>query len=533
MSERVFTKSYTYTTAGSGSETCDPPCSEANSEFPCGQECVDGGCVSIRRIPCTICPMGDGQNLDTHYWDITESVCLNSANQCCPVVPRVEGIPRPDRVINVPKNTTQFCRFYGNETSLTKTGEGKLVINERRPDTLGTIVCNGGTIIVASNEVFDDRSSGMPLPPPSPSEGWGNNPPGRPFVCGTIGTSTPTFNPPTIVISPKDNCNPLCVCTFGGLSLRGQNIQPDVNNYSYLSNELPEISGKLIISGSTQLVIKDGTYDKNEIRSYLSAGRNDGGWDGTVGITTDYSINDTKCLGYNINEVADCVVQFALPGDTNLDGVVDILDVSNIVASGKYNTESTNAEWIDGDFNYDGMVDILDVSLFLSEGLYDTGSYLPQNTSFKISWSPLLQSARSIDNQSLTVSTTDLTESLPYNIYGNTFQIKGQTYTTVGELSNSLDCHLKGGVFNVNAANPHDGACFGPATSARSGACCFSDINRCATIYDDLDSNGSIIKSASYKCATAGRGFWLGYNTSCEECVFHAGLPSNSKEFTT
>ncbi|MEI7863546.1 MAG: PEP-CTERM sorting domain-containing protein, partial [Planctomycetota bacterium] len=64
----------------------------------------------------------------------------------------------------------------------------------------------------------------------------------------------------------------------------------------------------------------------------------------------------------------------AAPGDTNLDWVVDVLDASNFLSFGKYNT-GLPATWLEGDFNYDGVVDVLDASDFFNTGLYNTGNY--------------------------------------------------------------------------------------------------------------------------------------------------------------
>jgi len=54
--------------------------------------------------------------------------------------------------------------------------------------------------------------------------------------------------------------------------------------------------------------------------------------------------------------------------------VVDILDVSNFVAAGKYGTIDP-ATWAEGDFNYDGVVDIQDVADFSATGLYGGANY--------------------------------------------------------------------------------------------------------------------------------------------------------------
>jgi hypothetical protein len=68
------------------------------------------------------------------------------------------------------------------------------------------------------------------------------------------------------------------------------------------------------------------------------------------------------------------IAAFAAPGDTNLDWVVDVLDASNFLSFGKYNT-GLPATWLEGDFNYDGIVDIQDAADFLGTGLYNTGNY--------------------------------------------------------------------------------------------------------------------------------------------------------------
>ena len=60
------------------------------------------------------------------------------------------------------------------------------------------------------------------------------------------------------------------------------------------------------------------------------------------------------------------------PGDSTLDGIVDILDAAAIVSSGRFDRPSA-ATWQQGDFNYDRIVDILDIADFVSTGLFDAG----------------------------------------------------------------------------------------------------------------------------------------------------------------
>jgi hypothetical protein len=65
---------------------------------------------------------------------------------------------------------------------------------------------------------------------------------------------------------------------------------------------------------------------------------------------------------------------YAAAGDTNLDWTIDILDIANVLGSGKINA-GVAATWAEGDFNYDGFADILDIADFISTGLFNTGSY--------------------------------------------------------------------------------------------------------------------------------------------------------------
>ena len=68
------------------------------------------------------------------------------------------------------------------------------------------------------------------------------------------------------------------------------------------------------------------------------------------------------------------VVTAALPGDANLDGAIDLLDVAALMAAGQFDSGAP-ATWADGDFNGDSHVDLLDVAELMTTGLYDAGGY--------------------------------------------------------------------------------------------------------------------------------------------------------------
>jgi hypothetical protein len=127
--------------------------------------------------------------------------------------------------------------------------------------------------------------------------------------------------------------------------------------------------------GTGKLAIAANGFTESDIRTKLIAGRNGGSWDGTNGITSTVAGGD-RAIGYRVvGGVME--VAFSAPGDSNLDGVLDILDLSEILSAGKFNT-GASANWTQGDTNYDGVFDIVDLADVLGTGLFNQGSYLTQ-----------------------------------------------------------------------------------------------------------------------------------------------------------
>jgi autotransporter-associated beta strand protein len=97
---------------------------------------------------------------------------------------------------------------------------------------------------------------------------------------------------------------------------------------------------------------------------------------GTSGIASSVSAaaDGAFTVGWRGNGDGSFTVGYAVPGDTNLDWSVDILDLADVIGSDKFSS-GLPASWAEGDFNYDGVVDILDIAGFVSTGAFNAGPY--------------------------------------------------------------------------------------------------------------------------------------------------------------
>jgi autotransporter-associated beta strand protein len=138
-------------------------------------------------------------------------------------------------------------------------------------------------------------------------------------------------------------------------------------------------AGGLVDVGTGSVTVAAGLSAAGMVTAILN-GRGDGTWNGTSGITSSAVAADVvasipRSIGWLDNGDGSVVFAYSAPGDTNIDGQVDILDGANFLAGGKFDS-GTPASWNEGDFGYDGLVDILDAADFLSTGLFDAGPYL-------------------------------------------------------------------------------------------------------------------------------------------------------------
>jgi autotransporter-associated beta strand protein len=142
-----------------------------------------------------------------------------------------------------------------------------------------------------------------------------------------------------------------------------------------------DLSGNGLVDLTTGFLTVAGGLSATELVTEILAGRGDGSWTGTSGITSstaaaEVALGMSRGVGWLDFGDGSLGISYAAPGDTNLDWQVDVLDAANVLTAGAFNSGDP-ATWSQGDFNYDGVVDVLDAADFITTGLYNVGVYNP------------------------------------------------------------------------------------------------------------------------------------------------------------
>ncbi len=160
----------------------------------------------------------------------------------------------------------------------------------------------------------------------------------------------------------------------------GATVTLDVHNAVVSVSGLSVASGGLIDVGYGRFAIAAGGYSLPIMFDLLQSGYASN-WTGATGLASRTAASVAGGgLGYIVAGNGSFTFGFAAAGDSNLDDVVDILDVSAMLASGTF-ASSESASWSEGDYNYDQVFDMLDVSDFLSTSLFNAGTYIPPQSS--------------------------------------------------------------------------------------------------------------------------------------------------------
>ncbi len=294
------------------------------------------------------------------------------------------GSTPTDIVIDVAAGTeTQAEAGYptiASATSVRKTGGGTLVFDAANAYT-GPTTVSAGTLEVANpgglantNVTVDTAATlavaaGTTLSSPSVIVDGGTLSAAALAVSGSGGIASLAINAGTLAGSPA-----VTVADGGLLSL----VQDARVSVAVGSLEVAESGGGRVDLGSGQIEIAAGGTTPEQLRADIIAGRNGGAWNGTAGITSAAAAaaGGSRAVGYLVSGDGSARVSFAAPGDTDLNGQVNVFDLIGIDSAGKFGNGQA-AVWSQGDFNYDGVANVFDLIGIDSSGAYGSGPYFP------------------------------------------------------------------------------------------------------------------------------------------------------------
>lgn len=289
-------------------------------------------------------------------------------------------MPVPAAVtINVAGGTTTQASaghpFLVNALSLTKTGAGTLVLDASNTFTSTTEV-RAGTLRLA-------KATGLQGSPTTVLAGAaldvvaGLTPrmPSLALAAGSMLSGSVTLGPTgigrlTAAAAANLTATTLAIVAGGSatvtgtgtLGLRGLAIDP---------------AGRLEI-GSARLRVDAGGFDPAAVRESLAAGAS-----GTAGITSAavasaVAMGQRRTIGWRVETDGALSLGFAAPGDVNLDGQVNLSDITLINNGGRFGQGSASgAVWYQGDFDHSGGVTLTDINLLNNANVFLQGPYLP------------------------------------------------------------------------------------------------------------------------------------------------------------
>ncbi|MBM4021472.1 MAG: hypothetical protein FJ284_04370 [Planctomycetes bacterium] len=264
------------------------------------------------------------------------------------------------------------------QNGLTKAGLGQLVLASDN-GLAGPTSVAAGTLEVASNNALAASpvtvaqgatlfvSPGTTMKSPAVTLAGGTLSANTLAVDGGSGIQVLTIDAGTLAAATA-----LTVGTGGSVDVaEGTRVVVGVDSLSVGS-------GGLIDLGAGGITVAAGGISATTLRQLILQGRGDGSWTGTEGITsaTAAAIAGTRSVGYRVEADGSAFVSFAAPGDVNLDGAVNSLDLVMISASGTFGT-GVPSVWSQGDVNYDGVTNTLDLVAISAAGVFGQGNYFP------------------------------------------------------------------------------------------------------------------------------------------------------------
>jgi len=267
--------------------------------------------------------------------------------------------------------------LFVSTTSLAKTGAGTLVL-DRANVFAGATTVHGGTLRIENSRALAgsavtvlggatlEVANGLAMAGPGIAVAGGTLVAGRLEIGGTAGCRVVTVNGGAVAAAPDLVINAGGIASFAGAT--------QAVALGSLAVDLSAGGGRLDI-GSARVDIARG-FSAADIVAGLTAGYDGGSWDGSTGIVSTTAANRLLSVGWRDDGNGSGSIALAYPGDCNLDGLFDMLDIVDFTSAGRFNSGEA-ATWSEGDFNYDGRVDLLDVAGAVSAGGYGAGAVTP------------------------------------------------------------------------------------------------------------------------------------------------------------
>jgi autotransporter-associated beta strand protein len=167
--------------------------------------------------------------------------------------------------------------------------------------------------------------------------------------------------------------------------LSGSHVTPLAGGTLTIASRLAATIGGLSPNAGGLTDVRDGSMTvasglaAADLVTALVAGRSGGSWAAASGIASsavaaDVAAGLPRAVGWLDNGDGSLTFAYSAVGDSNLDGLVDVVDAANMLTSGKFNSGGS-AVWTEGDFNYDGSFDVLDAADFIAAGSFNAGPY--------------------------------------------------------------------------------------------------------------------------------------------------------------
>ncbi|MGI9178417.1 MAG: DUF7594 domain-containing protein [Pirellulales bacterium] len=279
-------------------------------------------------------------------------------------------------------------------SSVTKTGSGTVIY-----DTLNTTT---GSTTIQAGTVRITHAGGLSASPTVVQVG------GRLLIDSGVTITSPsvtvqggTFSASTVLIGGANGIGRLALTsgTLAGspamtIAAGGQVVMSatTLQTVAVSSLSIDQASGGKLDLGLGRFVVAAGGMTAAALQADLAAGFGGGTWSGTSGIVSSaaraaIAVGLPRSIGWRQAGDGSFLCGFAAQGDTNLDGLIDVLDASTFLTAGAFN-KGIAAVWSQGDFNYDGVVDVLDAAGFVGGGLYDAGPYLTASSAVGVAVVP-------------------------------------------------------------------------------------------------------------------------------------------------